>query len=73
MVWAGVELVLDAGADDSEVADVEGGVLEVVTTVVDVEVDNAGAVVVEAVVESVLAVEGVEVEGGGASVDVAGV
>jgi hypothetical protein len=65
---AGVELVLGAGVDDTEVDDVEG-VLEV-TIVVEVEVDKGGAVVVETVVASVLAEGGVEVEGGGAPVDV---
>jgi hypothetical protein len=61
-----VLLVLDAGVDDFEVAVV--GVLEDIT-VVEVEVDNEGTVVVETVVESVGG--GVEV-GGGASVDVGG-
>lgn len=67
-----MELVLDAGVDDFEVADVEGVVLEVVTTEINVEVDigGRGTVVVETVVESVLAGVGVVVEGGGAAVDV---
>ena len=62
VVWAGVLLVLDAGVDDFEVS---VGVLEVSTTVAEVEVDNGGTVA-ETVVESVLA-------GDGASVDVAGI
>jgi len=67
----GVELVLGVGVDDTEVDDVEGGgVLEVCTIVVEVEVDKGGAVVVEAVVASVLVEGGVEVEGGGVPVDV---
>ena len=68
----GVELVLGVGVgvDDTGVDDVEGGVLEVCTIVVEVEVDKGGAVVVEAVVASVLAEGGVEVEGGGVPVDV---
>lgn len=67
---AGAELVLGTGVDDTEVDDVEGGVLEVSNIVVEVEVDKGGAVVVETVVASVLAEGDVEVEGGGAPVDV---
>jgi hypothetical protein len=70
VVWAGVLLVLGAGADDFEVSAVEGGVLEDSTTDVGVEVDTEETVVVEAVVEPVPAGDDVVVEGGGASVDV---
>ena len=60
-----MELVLDAGVDDFEVVDVEGGVLEVVNTEIEVDVDIGGAVVVETVDPSVLAGGGVELEGDG--------
>jgi len=66
-----VLLVLDVDVED---AVVEEGVLEdSTTTVVEVDVDDEGMVVVETVVESVLVGDGVEVEGGGASVDVVGI